>query len=709
MVSDHGYAYWDSETGTAYWNAQTQSENWNHDRPLPDSPDVTTSISDSQVKIGDEYELFESIDALLEQHGDEIEPPKATECDNCGAELPEDSPNSLCEECQTKPANCSECGKTIQGTTKSDEPIKCEECKGPGSKPWSKSTGSMAAKRAFTEVRSHAVSQAKGDSTPGVSSLILDIEGDEPLKHGSFVAQRSPVKSRSENVTVDLTYRSRANMGDGDANFSADFNGPLEAFTTLNQSPEGFSGRAGGEKRIELKFKWQVDEPEPITDEEDDILAELGDELDGTNITVKSGGQGNRSQVFGNAITSGGGSIIVKQYGRVSGSVETDEGGNVKVEDNSRVDGDAITSGGGNVTVGNNGPSVVGGVAKTTATSNGAGKVEVVGEPPDQDDTRTPENPAKVLGGVRAGGVAKVEDAAVKNGVEAGADGDIVNSDICGNVIADGNIDVYEYTVIQDGDIKAKGTNADVDAGETIAGIQNSFVGGDVIAESGDIDFPSSVICGDIVAKNGAIDIYSEKTGPPLELDPNIPGNQRGGPRSEDRQRSLIGGVVRVEGEDCDIASATVFANGTTEPDKYDDDIAVLVTQKASGGDDSTITGGSILKGDVVVDGDLNVDIDGGSRVEGKVEANAGTVSLNNVTVTGPNPGTVDEDTLIIGDGGKIDTLDGNATIQGNVRVKSGGQLDVSGAATIEGDLIVESGGTANRGTVTVDGAVIRN
>jgi len=81
-------------------------------------------------------------------------------------------------------------------------------------------------------------------------------------------------------------------MGDGDANFSVEFNGPLEAFTTLNQSPEGFSSRAGGEKRIELKFNWQVDTPEAITDEEDDILAELGEELDGTNITVRAQAKG---------------------------------------------------------------------------------------------------------------------------------------------------------------------------------------------------------------------------------------------------------------------------------------------------------------------------------------------------------------------------------------------------------------------------------
>jgi hypothetical protein len=81
-------------------------------------------------------------------------------------------------------------------------------------------------------------------------------------------------------------------MGTGQANFNADFSGPLDAFTTLNQSPEGFSNRAGGDKRIELKFKFQYPEPEPITDDEDDVLAELGEELDGTNITVRAQAQG---------------------------------------------------------------------------------------------------------------------------------------------------------------------------------------------------------------------------------------------------------------------------------------------------------------------------------------------------------------------------------------------------------------------------------
>jgi hypothetical protein len=286
MISNHGYAYWDDDMGIAHWNAQTQEKNWDHARPLPDSPDVATTIKDNDVKIGGDYELFSSIEALLEQHSDEIQPPLATDCENCGSELPEDSSESLCEECR-QPASCSECGNTVEDAIKANEPLKCDECAGPGSNSWENALEPMSAQRAFSEIRSQANSNHEAGSHPAVSSLIIDIEGDDPFQHGTFLAQRSPMKSRSDNVKVDLSYKSRGDLGNGDANFRADFNGPLAAFNTLDDSPEGFSDRAGGEKRIDLKFHWEAEEPEAISDAEDDILAELGDELAGTNVTVR--------------------------------------------------------------------------------------------------------------------------------------------------------------------------------------------------------------------------------------------------------------------------------------------------------------------------------------------------------------------------------------------------------------------------------------
>ncbi|MDB2276732.1 hypothetical protein PM022_19855 [Halorubrum ezzemoulense] len=81
-------------------------------------------------------------------------------------------------------------------------------------------------------------------------------------------------------------------MSNGEASFKANFTGPLDAFTTLNQSPEGFSDRAGGNQKVKLSFKFQMDEPEGIDSDEDDVLAQLGDELDGTNLTVRAQASG---------------------------------------------------------------------------------------------------------------------------------------------------------------------------------------------------------------------------------------------------------------------------------------------------------------------------------------------------------------------------------------------------------------------------------
>jgi len=467
-----------------------------------------------------------------------------------------------------------------------------------------------------------------------------------------------------------------------------------------------------------------------------DIVTNTG----GKNVKVKYGERGDRSEVIGDVRTSGGG-IEVVDYGRVSGTVETDNGGNITVNTKSRVDGDAITSGGGQITVGNSGHSQIGGTVDSTGSGNG--NVDLNGKQQDDVLNELPAEPAKVYDGVRAGGQANLYAGAVKNGVVAEGDCDVDNSKICGSVVADGNVDVDGFCVIQgdegaddigidlggfnivtdDGELgsnfKNFGTSSDdqttnqkiregsVIAGKQVSKVQNSFVGGDVIAQKDDIDVPSSVICGDVIAKEGAIDIYSDKTGPPkpivdVDSDSGAPGLDL--PRDETRRRSLIGGVVRVDGQDCDIAGATVFANGTTEPDERDDDVAVLVTQRASGGNGLTITSDdageleSILKGDVVVNGELNVDIDSGSRVEGNIEANAGTVSLSNVTITGDAE---------IGSGGEIDQLDGGTVIEGDVRVESGGTLDVSGVATIEGALIVEPGGTVNTGGVIVEGSQI--
>jgi len=89
LVSDHGYAYWDGESGTAYWAGTTEPQAWPHPEPFVDSPDVETSIRDSDVQIGSAFVVYRDIDALVDDHLDEIDRPEQTvaTCAECGRRL----------------------------------------------------------------------------------------------------------------------------------------------------------------------------------------------------------------------------------------------------------------------------------------------------------------------------------------------------------------------------------------------------------------------------------------------------------------------------------------------------------------------------------------------------------------------------------------------------------------------------------------------
>jgi len=120
LVTDHGYAYWDGESGTVYWTGSTDPYSWPYPEPLADSPDVETSIRDSDVQIGGAFHVYLDIDALVEDHLDEIERPERTiaTCAECGTEVenPEGSEPYYCEEHQSD-TTCSSCGKEVAASS----------------------------------------------------------------------------------------------------------------------------------------------------------------------------------------------------------------------------------------------------------------------------------------------------------------------------------------------------------------------------------------------------------------------------------------------------------------------------------------------------------------------------------------------------------------------------------------------------------------
>ncbi len=284
LVSDHGYAYWDGESGTAYWAGTTEPKAWPHPEPFVDSPDVETSIRDSNVQIGSAFVVYRDIDALVDDHLDEIDRPEQTvaTCAECGTEIenPEGTEPHYCEEHQSD-TTCSSCGKEVASEQLLDERGRCQECQPDES--WDASKKMMSASRAFSEVRRDAESKAGTDRTPLLEEVTIQVGGDDPFQAAKFVSQRPGFKAREDAVTVRMEYETRTD----DGTYSAEFTGSPSRFRDVIDQPGSF-----GDDRETIQFRFQFDEPEPITDAGDDLLAGLDNDLDAGNIDVRVEGRG---------------------------------------------------------------------------------------------------------------------------------------------------------------------------------------------------------------------------------------------------------------------------------------------------------------------------------------------------------------------------------------------------------------------------------
>ena len=286
MVDESGYTYWDAKTETVYWDgdADEHPENWRKRTPFADSPDVRTTIQDTDVKVGNDYVVYTGIEALLDVHHDSIQPPEASEVecaeDGCTTMVePSGNGPAYCEEHQKTPekTRCQSCGEKYNESELNAQGL-CPDCAQPSG--WDTATSQMAASRAFNEVRTHALSKAASGGAPGVSQVTVEVVGEDRLSKGSFIAQRDAFTDRSDAVSVRMSYDVKTSTG---SSYSASYQGSLDDFSRVTNQPDPF----GDSFNVTLKFRVDLDEPEPITDAEDDVLAELQAGLGQTNIDVK--------------------------------------------------------------------------------------------------------------------------------------------------------------------------------------------------------------------------------------------------------------------------------------------------------------------------------------------------------------------------------------------------------------------------------------
>jgi hypothetical protein len=232
--------------------------------------------------------VYTDIESLLDVHHDLIQQPEpeTVTCaePGCDREIEStDDESAYCEDHRDGPekVDCRECGEPFDKSELNDNG-RCPDC---AHEEWSSATSQMAASRAFNEVRTGAISKASSGSTPGVSQVTVEVVGEDRLSKGSFVAEREPFTSRIEDVSVRMDYDVQTSAG---TKYSAEYSGCLDEFSQVVNQPEPFGERVD----TTLKFRVNLEETEPLTDEEDDVLAELREALGQTNIDVKVDAQG---------------------------------------------------------------------------------------------------------------------------------------------------------------------------------------------------------------------------------------------------------------------------------------------------------------------------------------------------------------------------------------------------------------------------------
>jgi hypothetical protein len=319
MVEESEYAYWDGERERAYWVAAEEPDEWECDHPVGESPDVETSITSTDVKIGDDYAVFDGINPLTDAVELDCREPEYrvsivddldTDSESFDVVAEMESSASAClvvdtgsdeaifPEISDEKVTVTEFDEleedeivaaTLYESEARDTELASDSNRVSGSGKilsWNETSKTAAAKRAFGSVRENALANTPSDATPGIETLKIEVAGDSILDHGFFLANQS-LADYAENTTVSMEYM--AKDAEESTQFSADFRGDLAGFRNINQHPESFS-EDNGQRNVNLTFRVLFDEIEPL--DGDDVLNTLREELEGTDITVQVNAEG---------------------------------------------------------------------------------------------------------------------------------------------------------------------------------------------------------------------------------------------------------------------------------------------------------------------------------------------------------------------------------------------------------------------------------
>lgn len=265
MVSDSGYAYWDGSSEKGYWNGDGEVD-WNLEGEPSDAKNLSQSISSSNVTIGEDQYLYEDVDSLLDKHSGQIE-----------VEIPDEDED---EDGEGEDEEDDTSGGENGGITVSE---------------WDTTTDAVDSHRAFSEARAEGISKAEDGEDAGLTKLTIDVEETENVIQRAkfYLLKQIDILEEDYNdeTTVEMKYNAGGEVDGKRVDYRTTFEGSIEAFRLVDDSPEKISDETD-EKRVEVKFNIELPEPEALTEEETDILANLMEEFDEETFRIQVEAEG---------------------------------------------------------------------------------------------------------------------------------------------------------------------------------------------------------------------------------------------------------------------------------------------------------------------------------------------------------------------------------------------------------------------------------
>jgi len=264
IVEKAGFAYWDGVGDKVYWNEETgEPDGWAKNWPLYESPDVETEIEMSDVKIGNDYDVYRDIESFIREKGDQLEEPD-------GEEPPDET-------------ECSKCGRTYDA-----ELEECPHCSEPPERTWSTDEGPGIANVVLNNVRKYSINEG----ADALTDLQIKVTGEKKFTHLEHLIKRTPLKN--EEIEIGVVVETSALEEDRSA-IKIELKGKVNTIDSIGASTlQRIIDKYEDEHSV-ATVEAQFDPPLTIEEDEDDLLLDLVEKLKGTNLNLSVRAEGKKN------------------------------------------------------------------------------------------------------------------------------------------------------------------------------------------------------------------------------------------------------------------------------------------------------------------------------------------------------------------------------------------------------------------------------